>query len=68
MHYVSAFREGPFQPMKASFGLLPELEPPVRNKRQRYAAYAARARRDLDRYISDQRLLDDWAPSDMALG
>ena len=30
-----------FQPMKANFGLLPELDPPVRDKRLRHAAYAA---------------------------
>ena len=29
--------------MKANFGLLPELEPPVPDKRRRHEAYAARA-------------------------
>jgi methylenetetrahydrofolate--tRNA-(uracil-5-)-methyltransferase len=37
-----------FQPMKANFGLLPDLDPPVHDKRSRYAAYAARALADLD--------------------
>ncbi len=32
-----------FQPMKANFGLLPELDPPVRNKAARHTALAARA-------------------------
>ncbi len=42
----------PFQPMKANFGLLPPLEPPVRNKRARYAAYAHRALADLERFMA----------------
>jgi methylenetetrahydrofolate--tRNA-(uracil-5-)-methyltransferase len=37
-----------FQPMKANFGLLPALESPPRDKRQRNAAYAARALADLE--------------------
>jgi len=42
----------PFQPMKANFGLLPPLDPPVRNKRARYAAYAHRALADLERFVA----------------
>jgi methylenetetrahydrofolate--tRNA-(uracil-5-)-methyltransferase len=49
-HYVcSATPEG-FQPMKANFGLFPPLDPPVRNKRERYAGYARRALHDLMLY------------------
>ena len=36
-------RRGGFQPMPANFGLLPELEHRVREKRPRYAAYRDRA-------------------------
>ena len=46
-YYVSHADKQEFQPMKANFGLLPPLEPPVRNKRKRYRAYAARAMADL---------------------
>lgn len=46
-HYVSHADPATFQPMKANFGLLPPLEPPVRNKRKRYRAYVARALADL---------------------
>jgi len=46
-HYVSHAEPESFQPMKANFGLLPPLSPPVRNKRKRYRAYAARAMIDL---------------------
>lgn len=50
--YVSSAVSGSFQPMKANFGLFPPLEPPVRNKRERYSAYARRALADLDRFLT----------------
>jgi methylenetetrahydrofolate--tRNA-(uracil-5-)-methyltransferase len=37
-----------FQPMKANFGLLPDLDAPPRDKRKRHAAYAERALADLE--------------------
>ncbi len=46
-HYVSHAEPDVFQPMKANFGLMPPLAPPVRNKRKRYQAYAARAMSNL---------------------
>jgi len=45
--YVSRAAPAAFQPMKANFGLMPPLSPPVRNKRKRYQAYVARAMADL---------------------
>jgi len=45
-----------FQPMKANFGLLPDLDPPERNKRQRYAGYAARALADLEAALAAQQV------------
>ena len=45
--YVCNADPGRFQPMKANFGLLPPLDPPVRKKRERYKAYAQRALADL---------------------
>jgi methylenetetrahydrofolate--tRNA-(uracil-5-)-methyltransferase len=50
--YVSSADPKGFQPMKANFGLLPALDPPVRKKRDRYAAYAHRALVDLERFLS----------------
>jgi methylenetetrahydrofolate--tRNA-(uracil-5-)-methyltransferase len=50
-HYVSGADPATFQPMKANFGLMPALDPPVRNKRQRYRAYVARALADLKSQI-----------------
>jgi methylenetetrahydrofolate--tRNA-(uracil-5-)-methyltransferase len=49
--YVSRAEPESFQPMKANFGLMPPLDPPVRNKRKRYRAYAARAMGDLKAHI-----------------
>ena len=42
-HYVAHADAKDFQPMKANFGLVPELERPIRHKQARHAAYAARA-------------------------
>ena len=52
--YVSNANPEGFQPMKANFGLLPSLDPPVRKKRERYAAYATRALSDLQRFMDTQ--------------
>ena len=53
--YVSHSEPEGFQPMKPNFGLLPPLEPPVRNKRQRYQAYAERALSDLCAFMEGIR-------------
>ncbi len=53
-HYVSRAEPSAFQPMKANFGLLPPLEPPVRNKRKRYRAYVARALAALDALLNTE--------------
>ena len=53
-HYVTAAAPDNFQPMKANFGLFPPLDPPVRKKRERYAAYARRSLADLDPYLAGQ--------------
>ncbi|MEP6986458.1 MAG: methylenetetrahydrofolate--tRNA-(uracil(54)-C(5))-methyltransferase (FADH(2)-oxidizing) TrmFO [Chloroflexota bacterium] len=42
-HYITHAEPKHFQPMKANFGIMPELENPVKNKRDRYVAYAERA-------------------------
>jgi methylenetetrahydrofolate--tRNA-(uracil-5-)-methyltransferase len=47
--YAAFGGEGPFQPMGANFGILPPEEPHIRDKRERYAAFAARALEDLGR-------------------
>jgi methylenetetrahydrofolate--tRNA-(uracil-5-)-methyltransferase len=55
-HYISRAEPEGFQPMKANFGLMPPLEPRVRNKRKRYQAYAVRAMKDLEDQMSNLRL------------
>ncbi len=52
--YVSSAEPDGFQPMKANFGLFAPLQPPVRKKRERYAAYARRALADLEQFIAAQ--------------
>jgi len=63
MYYVSASKERPFQPMKPNFGILPPLQPPIRNKRKRYEAFAARSERDLEAFILAEGLLEDITAS-----
>jgi folate-dependent tRNA-U54 methylase TrmFO/GidA len=38
--------------MKANMGLLPEMERRIRHKVNRYAAYAERARTDMEDYLA----------------
>ena len=59
-HYVASSQIQSFQPMKPNFGLFPSLEPNVRNRRKRNAAYAARSQRDLDAFMLDHQPLDNW--------
>ncbi|MDF1542498.1 MAG: methylenetetrahydrofolate--tRNA-(uracil(54)-C(5))-methyltransferase (FADH(2)-oxidizing) TrmFO [Anaerosomatales bacterium] len=45
-----------YQPMHVNWGLVPPLDPPVRGKRSRYAAYAARAADDISVWASEHPL------------
>jgi methylenetetrahydrofolate--tRNA-(uracil-5-)-methyltransferase len=51
-HYITHADPRDFQPMKANFGLMPPLSPPVRRKRERYRAYTDRSLRVLDDWIA----------------
>ncbi len=51
LHYITHAAPKEFQPMKANFGILPPLSPPVRNKRERYRAYAERALAVLEDFL-----------------
>lgn len=42
-----------YQPMHVNFGIMPPLETRVRNKKERYAAYASRGAASLARYVED---------------
>ncbi len=50
-HYITHADMIDFQPMKANFGLLPELEVRIPSKKQRFVAYAQRAIQDLSLYL-----------------
>ena len=45
--YISDESVENFQPMGANFGVLPPIEPKIKNKKERYAALAERALNDL---------------------
>jgi methylenetetrahydrofolate--tRNA-(uracil-5-)-methyltransferase len=59
LHYVSHAEADGFQPMKPNFGLLAPLDPPVRNKAQRYQAYAKRALEELDEMMQKSGIAND---------
>lgn len=42
-HYISDDSVSNFQPMGANFGVLPPIEPKIRDKRERYMALANRS-------------------------
>ena len=44
-----------YQPMHVNFGIMGSLDPPVRNKRDRYKAYALRSERALAGYAGELR-------------
>lgn len=52
--YISDETVRDFQPMGANFGILPPIEPKIRDKKQRYAAFSERALRALERIRNDE--------------
>lgn len=51
-HYITHAEPQHFQPMKANYGILPELPEQVKGKRDRYNAYTDRALQDLAQHIA----------------
>jgi methylenetetrahydrofolate--tRNA-(uracil-5-)-methyltransferase len=51
-HYITSAEPKHFQPIKAAFGILPELENPKRDKRERYLQYVNRAEASLAQALS----------------
>jgi len=49
--YISDESVKNFQPMGANFGVLPPIEPKIRDKTERYMALSQRAMDDLEKYI-----------------
>lgn len=60
-HYVTHAEPEHFQPMKANFGLLPDLDPPIRKKEARYAVYSQRALTDLQPIVDEVQVLSGVA-------
>lgn len=52
INYITDETVVDFQPMGANFGVLPELDTPIRNKQERYAAYSARSLEWFDENLS----------------
>lgn len=52
--YASDPKRTNYQPMHVNFGLLPPLEKTRLSKKDRYAAYVARARSDLEAYVAER--------------
>ena len=57
-HYISEYEGNDFQPMGANFGVLPPIEPHIRDKKQRYEALSARALDSLHKAMSAHPLFD----------
>lgn len=55
--YISDETVKHFQPMGANFGVLPPIEPHIRDKKERYAALSRRALDQLDNVIKEQKRL-----------
>lgn len=53
--YISDSSVTRFQPMGANFGILPAMEPHVRDKRERYAALARRSLERIDEILAHRR-------------
>jgi methylenetetrahydrofolate--tRNA-(uracil-5-)-methyltransferase len=58
-HYITSASEVDFQPMKANFGLLPQLEnAQKKGRKERYRLYGSRAMKDLNDFLSISALVE----------
>lgn len=53
-HYISDESVRDFQPMGANFGVLPPIEPHIRDKKARYEALSQRSLQDLATYLEQE--------------
>lgn len=56
-HYISRADPENYQPTNIAFGLLPPLEPPVRNRRARKSALVERALKELEGFMTDHDMV-----------
>ena len=61
---LSNQKKNKFQPMPASFGLVPELTKKIKDKRLRYKAYQERSKEDLNEF---KNLLEACSEKDQLL-
>ncbi len=52
--YITHADAKDFQPMKANFGILPEIDGQIRGKQQRARVFAERSRAELESFLRDQ--------------
>ena len=52
-HYIAHADAENYQPTNIAFGLLPPLDPPIRNRRERKRALVERALSELDAYVAN---------------
>jgi methylenetetrahydrofolate--tRNA-(uracil-5-)-methyltransferase len=62
LYYITHAEPKHFQPMKANFGILPELAQQIKDKRARYSAYVARATAEMKQAI--EQLNDPYLASE----
>lgn len=62
-HFISEAPSGKFQPMPPNFGLMPELQERIRDKRARYGAYRDRALADLQSTIEESQVAHVACPA-----
>lgn len=62
LHYITHAEPKHFQPMKANFGILPELTKQIKDKRTRYAAYVERATSEMK--LAIEQLNDPYLASE----
>ena len=57
LHYATDPNTVDYQPSHVNFGIMPPLDPPIKNKGRRYAAYAERGQQALEHYVLQLREL-----------
>lgn len=53
VYYITHAAARDFQPMKANFGILPDLAEKLKDKRERAAGYSIRSKDDLQRFLDE---------------
>ncbi len=66
-HYITHAEPKDFQPMKANFGIIPELTKKIKNRQQRKQAYVMRAISDMEQSLSalDEPYLVEFATPEL---